>query len=115
MTQQETFEIVSRHLLTQNERSYLAPPSDVCAYRSPDGLKCAVGVLIPDEDYDERLERTSALSDIMQPLLRRLGHDIALCVSLQGIHDKVYVGDWRKALIALGEEFELDTAFLNSI
>lgn len=115
MTEQETFEIVSRHLLTQNERSYLEPPSVVCAYRSPEGLKCAVGILIPDEEYDEGLERNSAISYIMQPLLRKLEHDIILCSRLQGIHDTVCVGDWRKALIALGKELELDTAFLDTL
>lgn len=29
---------------------------DMCAYRSPDGCKCAVGWLIPDELYVETLE-----------------------------------------------------------
>ena len=48
-TLQEVFDIVSKHLLKQNERSGFS--DDSCSYRGPNGLKCAAGILIPDEEY----------------------------------------------------------------
>jgi hypothetical protein len=53
MTLQETFDKVCVHLLTQLQKSVFLDSngSMACAYRGPNGLKCAVGCLIPDELY----------------------------------------------------------------
>jgi hypothetical protein len=45
---QETFEKVSRHLFEQGRPSV---ESGTCLYRGPNGTKCAIGCLIPDELY----------------------------------------------------------------
>jgi hypothetical protein len=52
-TLQEVFNIVSTHLLTQIKRSKSCEiGKSGCAYRGKGGLKCAAGVLIPDDQYD---------------------------------------------------------------
>lgn len=51
---QEMFNRVKKHLLTQNQKSMLND-SD-CAYKSDDGLRCAIGVLIPEADYEPIME-----------------------------------------------------------
>jgi hypothetical protein len=33
-----------------------------CMYRSPEGLRCAVGLIIPDEKYKKEYEQTNVLS-----------------------------------------------------
>lgn len=56
MTNREIFEIVKTHLLSQNEKAQIG---HTCKYRlEKDGkiLRCAVGCLIPDEDYNPKFE-----------------------------------------------------------
>jgi hypothetical protein len=58
-TLQEIFNIVSAHLLTQIKRSIKRLNSSyfsACAYRGNEGLKCAAGVLIPDDQYEPEME-----------------------------------------------------------
>lgn len=43
------------HLATQKARA-VDPISGVCRYRTRDGLMCAVGCLIDDDDYDDDIE-----------------------------------------------------------
>ncbi|MGQ7794513.1 hypothetical protein ACUN0C_19080 [Faunimonas sp. B44] len=54
---QEAFDFVVRHLFKQGERA--VAEGGGCLYRGPDGTKCAVGCLIPDELYTPRLEGNS--------------------------------------------------------
>lgn len=54
MTPQEIFDAVCDHLAKQKKRA--AREHGGCYYRTPDGLKCAVGCLIPDELYDRRMD-----------------------------------------------------------
>lgn len=56
MTNQEIFDTVAVHLLTQNKRATKANCSTTCQYRTSEGLKCAVGCLIPDEKYTPEME-----------------------------------------------------------
>ena len=44
-----------RHLILQGKKA-VDPFSGDCRYRTTDGLKCAVGALIPDELYDPGAE-----------------------------------------------------------
>ena len=45
---------IADHLATQRKLSEVA--DGTCLYRAPDGCKCAVGFLIPDELYDHFIE-----------------------------------------------------------
>lgn len=57
---QEMFDKMLEHLRTQRKKSVDIKYDDRCMYRSPTGLKCAVGVLISDEDYNRDMEGCSA-------------------------------------------------------
>lgn len=46
-TEQQVFDQVAGHLLTQKE----VLPSPACFYRGPNGLKCAAGCLIANDEY----------------------------------------------------------------
>ena len=48
MTAQEIFNIVALHLFKQQAGSFDEEYSH-CLYRNEDGLKCAIGCLIPDD------------------------------------------------------------------
>ena len=56
MKKQEVFNKVAAHLLAQGKP---ALKGEDCVYRSKDGLKCAIGCLIPDENYTPEMERKS--------------------------------------------------------
>lgn len=87
MTDQETFDIVARHLYEQGQRSY---KDDIgCRYRDPHGRKCAVGVLIPDALYHPNME-TVFVSPLLTgyPVLRDyMSRNVSLLADLQFAHD----------------------------
>jgi hypothetical protein len=61
----------------------------VCDYRSPDGRKCAVGLIIPDEDYRPDFEGRGAsfiVTDFLPGILPEGMRPDELYV-VQGIHD----------------------------
>lgn len=64
-TNQEIFTQVADHLMEQDQRAWDATTS-AYAYRTADGLRSAVGCLIPDELYHEDLEGIT-ICDIIRP------------------------------------------------
>ena len=100
MTNQEIFTKVKNHLLTQNRK---ATEWGICRYRTTNGLKCAVGCLIPDKEYTDKIELVTVdllccgeikgfdyLKQFDKSFLRRL----------QVIHDNVDVDKWENELKA---------------
>lgn len=104
MTHQETFDLIVAHLRKQNEKSL---NGDYCRYKNADGLKCAVGALIPDEKYSISLEERNALEHPVAELLLELGHDPALCNRLQIVHDVYLIDDWEEQFREVAREFRL--------
>lgn len=102
MTNQEAFNTVVQHLRTQGEPSINPKNSRYiarCLYRHPDGIKrCAVGVLIPDELYQDDMECQSVYDLVTNgdlPFLSDL--DINLLTNLQDAHDRNHetTEEWR--------------------
>jgi hypothetical protein len=103
LNRQMVFDDVARHLIAQNRVSLIEVPTNrgsaapatgpCCAYRSPDGCKCAIGALIPDDRYDPSIEQLRVLeSAVHSKLDSRYGEvtslgDLEFLNSLQGIHD----------------------------
>ncbi|MGQ7794434.1 hypothetical protein ACUN0C_18670 [Faunimonas sp. B44] len=77
---QDTFDTVVRHLFAQGKQAH---EYGVCRYRTYDGLKCAVGCLIPDEDYDPSFE-----GQLVDRLPIKLPHT-NLLGELQDAHDNI--------------------------
>ena len=110
MKNQTIFNKVAKHLLKQGVRSESNPGN--CRYKGPNGLKCAVGALIPNKVYSENFEGLTVLC------LRKNGEyfteedgysesNIALLWALQFIHDDLPCDDWKLYLSKLATEFEL--------
>ena len=116
MNRQLVFNKVYNHLLNQNRKAQ--DDTRNCKYRF-EGLKCAIGCLIPDSDYDPLMDDLDELkfefgddasTKITQnpPALKVLekyygnlsDEDIYFLVSLQNIHDFYYVTDWNGKLRA---------------
>lgn len=93
MKDQEAFDIVVNHLKTQKQRSFFPYSGNTCAYRGPNGLKCAVGALIPDYLYSEDMDLMPMSVGKLLKTFPKLGKffegvNKLLLLELQNIHDK---------------------------
>lgn len=113
MTNQEIFDTVAQHLLTQNSRAI--DTGGLCSYRAPDGKKCAVGILIPDNSYKPHFEGFSVSALISHNLLPDFSTEQStLLFSLQRIHDTAQVDTWRERLQAVAENYNLNSKVLSN-
>lgn len=107
-TEQEVFDQVANHLLTQMKKSedYVN-----CLYRSSDGLKCAAGCLISDDEYKPEFEQSGwhALREEFPHMITMKHMD--LIYHLQYIHDDLDVDDWKAALIEFSTANNLEWNF----
>ena len=114
---QEVFDIVVSHLFTQGRPAYDGVQG--CMYRAPDGLRCAVGVLIPDDLYDPEFETNSSdkvIHDLFKSGLADWREHEKLLLALQDAHDnslRTLVGDFnttalRTQLLKVAAEFSLE-------
>lgn len=111
MTAQEIFDKVINHLLQQGgpALNYNYDDDPVCRYRSNNGLKCAVGCLIPDDQYDPLMEGKGVM--VTSPPSDPLNYWIAkyyephrdLLAALQSLHDNIgmnYPGfNWQTEIL----------------
>ena len=96
--EQEVFNRVRNHLLAQNRKSM---NNGSCAYRGANGLKCALGIFIPDDDYSDIFESFAVTKTIVKDSMEfdSLEHkDILFMGDLQEIHDEIEVQDWKDYL-----------------
>lgn len=113
MTEQEIFDKVVNHLLTQNFQSmgYVGADEyddEICAYRSSEGLKCAIGCLIPDDLYDMGMESLSISSLCREfKLPDFFFENQSLLELLQYIHDYKSPESWRMDLEDLAKKRNL--------
>ena len=106
MTNQEIFNKVYKHLLSQRLRSEAI---DGCRYRI-NGLQCAIGCLIPDKFYNPKMEGKSISGALKQfPGLRKLFNkeNVDLLTSLQILHDNEPVSMWSYQLERVAEKYHL--------
>lgn len=126
MNAQEIFETVARHLFAQGRPAY--DLSDGCLYRGPNGTKCAVGCLIPDDRYDPAMEH-HAVQDLSREAfnLPEIKDHEDLLASLQNVHDassncidhdrtKGFDPEkLRWALIHVAKTYELNASFVPTL
>lgn len=112
MTNQDLLDTVSEHLLTQMERSAIEVGNELhCRYRGPNGLKCAIGCLIPDEKYKPELETIIASNSAILSAAGLTFEQSALVEELQNIHDGIPVTHWKEHLIVLANKHGLEWKF----
>lgn len=116
---QEIFDFVVKKLFEQGQRSI--EPSRGCQYRTETGLKCAVGFLIPDNLYDEEMDRNSASAcmliddyDLFEKTVLRPNNRDFLTI-LQSVHDNGWMkedAEFVGALKTFAQINNLDTSIL---
>jgi hypothetical protein len=113
VTNQECFDGSARHLLTQMKR---CSRGSECLYRF-DGMKCAIGVLIPDEIYRTWMENRPIRKLLYScPDLKTLfcGVDESLLIALQDVHDASPLDKWAIDLRAVADRYHLDASVLDA-
>lgn len=97
LTKQQVFDTVVNHLRQQGSKAefYDEEGDRHCCYRK-DGLKCAVGCLIPDEFYNPALEGKTVEHEMVQDVLKDITNELDLLWSLQSIHDWEAVDTWEE-------------------
>jgi len=107
MSRQEVFNKVYTHLLKQMRRSI---EGGRCHYRGPNGLKCAVGVLIPDNRYSPKMEgkHLHGIFEEISDLFESETHMVALLARLQEIHDSYSPDQWKDRLKELAAGWKLN-------
>jgi hypothetical protein len=134
-TMQAVYDKVVTHLIRQGRPSLELPDDGRfdeeagCLYRSPDGLACAIGCLISDDDYVDDIEHQSAESLLspkvfspkavrdltLFPESIRTGPTAEMIKDLQVIHDnaaldaegKFILPKLRSHLRRLADRFDL--------
>lgn len=105
---QQIFDQVAKHMLTQMKKSVIIDEDDIirCFYKNPEGLSCAAGCLIADDEYNPEFENQSWSS------LVDWGHvpkrNSELIEFLQKIHDNNEPTEWEDLLRELANHYKLE-------
>jgi hypothetical protein len=122
LTIQEAFDKILLHARTQKTKSLKHPNSPLCAYRSPEGLKCFIGALIPDDSYDPIIEGASILGIVVSSKAYRPGYEkleksipiyitkenLFIFQQLQNIHDTFNPEFWEQELSKIAQTYNLN-------
>lgn len=104
---QEIYDAVKEHLLTQNVQCLNEVGN--CAYRGDGGLKCAVGALIPDEDYIKDMESSGITRLIyLFPQCEWMAPYSQLLTHLQCVHDSNLPDNWEQELAGVARTYNLN-------
>lgn len=105
---QQIFDQVAKHMLTQMKKSTMTDENGAkfCMYKGPEGLSCAAGCLIADDEYDPEFENKTwhSLADCRN-VPRRNSELIGL---LQRIHDNNEPVEWEGLLRELAKNYKLE-------
>ena len=125
---QKIFNRIVKHLLTQNEQAkskanYATEGS--CKYHTKDGLRCAVGCLIPWKVNTEDIEGTSVDSFVMGFLEDHIGYGLSvdpdddvlqeMLQDCQNVHDCNGPEYWRRDLENVAHDYSLDFPKINEV
>ena len=101
MTLCEIFNTCKNHLLTQNKKSL--DEEGRCKYRGKDNCKCAIGIFIPDDEYNPEFDADCGLTlhKLHTPTIEKIfntSKKLILGKRLQAIHDNYPVNEWPRIL-----------------
>ena len=109
-TRQEIFDIAWTGLKAQDFTQSAANEYG-CLYRGPNGLRCAIGHCISDEEYQEVFEGTGILADgghSIRKAARISADDLGFVGDLQAAHDENPAPDaMKEAFLDLALRYSL--------
>lgn len=99
---QEIFWKIKNHLLSQNKKCVNSKGKCVLRFEN---LKCAASVLIPDNDYSEKLEQSNFFDFLKDS--GYIKNELDLIADLQLMHDFESEIDWPMLLQKIAESWNL--------
>lgn len=103
-SKQQIFDYVYKFLYKQGKRA--ADKNGGCKYRTHDGLKCAVGCIIPDELYSPIMEGSLyTLNDRRYKVPWYIKRNRNLLRDMQVAHDNTYASNPKKFRSDIREKF----------
>ena len=121
MSPQEIYNTVVTHLSRQGQRSV---DDKYCRYHSEDGLMCAVGVLIPKEEYFPEIDQgNKTIKNLVQQYEDKfpewMSENLGLLSELQSVHDRQYLWEDRQKMLDtltdVAEAYDVSPAILNKL
>lgn len=100
------FNFIAKHLLSQKKQS---KRDGMCEYRGEEGMKCAAGCLIPDDEYDRTFENNTWKALVKKGRVSTAHQH--LIVDLQFIHDSFQPVAWRHLLTQYSTYHDLSSDF----
>lgn len=118
--QQQVYNKIATHLVTQGVQANAGGAiGDSCLYRSPAGLKCAIGCLISDENYHPNMENrdVEAIAAWYPDAIPDV--DIDFLNEMQSVHDSncnwYYKGQMKLSLANVAGMYGLDASILETL
>lgn len=119
-SEQDIFDFIAVFLLKQNKKAGIVEKDNfgvdrfICKYRSgtpDDSCMCAIGSIIPDEDYSPEYESKTInyLCSNVKLFFHIDLHRRRLLSKLQTVHDNYLVVSWANQLRHLATDFGLNT------
>jgi hypothetical protein len=114
-TDDDIFRIVKKRAETLEKSFVLNTFHNKCLYRHPNGLKCFIGELIPDEMYEPEMENKGIdmlweyYPEIFSNLFKK--DQIPFLEKLQQIHDSCPIKFWKEEI----ENLEQSVKTYNSL
>jgi|694.fasta_scaffold25162_3 hypothetical protein len=121
MKPQEIFNTVAKHLFKQGKRSV---DERFCRYHNNDGLKCAVGILVSEEEYFPEMDMgNKTIKTLLQHHEDKfptwMKENLGLVQALQSVHDKQ--NNWESsdnmynALVEVASAYDVSPDILEEI
>lgn len=113
---QEIFDTACAALIKQGRLS--VSETGVCQYRGLDGAKCAVGHLIPDEEYNSMMDAPGGNCWTRRQVALKLDVHDDFLFDLQRCHDQArdpdnFVGHFKSNARRLAKNYNLNPEILN--
>ena len=109
MNDQEAFDKMVRHMRLQGEKC--TDETGNCVYRGLDGMKCAVGAIIPDTEYrwefDNSIE-SSQIENIIDQIPSLRDVDLDILMEMQYIHDSLPNDRWEANFESIAKSHGLE-------
>jgi len=105
MSIQQVFNKVCKHLVKQNARC--VSKTGGCLYRNDKGMKCALGVLIPDKKYKKSFEEMTSV-DLYFKLQNFAFGANCIMDTLQRLHDRNRPSRWKQKLRVVAKNYDLN-------
>jgi hypothetical protein len=121
-TKQSVFDTVARGILAQGGPALSENDLPSCVYRGAKGIKCGIGMLIPDSEYTDNMEGQDVINALgFSFALTNLAENVSInfLEQLQVAHDDAgsstigWLDNWKEPMRNIAVSHDLDTASLN--